>query len=279
MKPGRKISRIIARVILVLVVLVPLPAAAVLVDLEIVLAVDVSGSVDVDEFDLQRGGYVNAFRDPDIIAAITGGPIGAIAATFVYWSSDDQQQQAAGWTLIDAASADAFAAAIDGADRPFQGFTSISQALNFSAELFADNSFEGTRLVIDISGDGRNNDHTPDCFDQECIDVLEAERDAAVGQGIIINGLAIPDPDPFSPDFDLLPYYEDHVIGGPGAFAVEATFQSFGEAIAAKVIREVSGNPAPAAAAAPVPEPGTLLLLGSGVAGVGAMARRRNRRN
>lgn len=201
------------------------------VDLELVLAVDVSRSIDAYEFELQRAGYVEAFRDPRVIGAIRSGGLGAIAVTLVQWSGALLQHQAVGWFVVsDTESGFIFAELIANSGRLlFGGGTSVSGAVDYSSRLFERNDFEGLRRVIDISGDGvNNNGRLPDFA-----------RDAAVAQGITINGLAILNEEPL-----LDTYYRDHVIGGPGAFILTATsFETFATAIIQKLIREISALP------------------------------------
>lgn len=220
------------------------PALAVPADLELALLVDVSGSISDGEFNLQKTGYANAFQNPVLINAIQAGSIGSIAATLVYWSSSNQQQQAVPWTLInDAVTGNAFAAAINATARPFSGLTSISAALNFATNNLnvEANGFEGTRRVIDLSGDGTNNDGP----------ALPPARAAALLKYDTINALAIQDP-------ALVAYFQANVVGGPGAFVdFVSSFPEFQQAIQDKLIREVT----------PVPEPGTLMLLGSSLLG------------
>ena len=140
-------------------VLAPSQVLATSVDLELLLLVDVSGSIDSSEFALQRTGYVNAFNNPSLVTAIQNGSIGSIAVSLVYWSGTGQQQQAVSWTLInDATSATAFATAVGNAARPYAGGnTALGEALQVGGALFPNNSFEGTRDVIDVSGDGATN--------------------------------------------------------------------------------------------------------------------------
>jgi hypothetical protein len=207
------------------------PARAVPVDLELVLAVDCSGSIDDDEFTLQIQGYAQALTHPSVISAIRSGTYRSIAVTYVQWSGPAIQNQAVGWTLIrDEATAGAFAAAMAGARRQiYGGGTSLSGAIDFSRPLFG-RGFEGTRRAIDVSGDGTNNrGREPD-----------GARDEALREGIIINGLAI------LTDFVYLDnYYGEHVIGGPGAFVIPAeNFASFAAAILNKLIREIAELPA-----------------------------------
>ncbi len=212
------------------------PAAAqddrtVTVDLALVLAVDGSSSVDEREFRLQMAGYADAFRNPRVVQAATTGLHRRIAVTLVQWSNLHDQRQVVPWTLVgDTAQADALAEAIRQAPRAVPaGSTSISGAIDFSARLLA-GGHRATRRVIDISGDGLNNMGRPPAV----------ARDAAVAAGIAINGLAITTEVPA-----LHIYYEDNVIGGPGAFALATdSFERFPEAILKKLLREIVGRPA-----------------------------------
>ena len=216
------------------------PAAALNVDLELVLAVDVSGSVDSFEFELQRRGYSDAFRDPRVLQAIQGGPQRRIAVTMVEWSGAEFQAQIVGWKLIaDGESAHAFAEAILEPPRSAGRWTSISGGIDFAVPLFENNGFEGVRKVIDVSGDGVNNSGRP----------AASARDDAVKTGIIINGLAIINdrPNPFGgyyqePRPPLDQYFLDNVIGGPGAFLIATQgFRDFTQAVISKLIREIVG--------------------------------------
>jgi len=205
------------------------------VDVALVLAIDSSGSVSEERLRLQIGGYLDALRHPGFIAAVRGGRHGRIAATFVEWSDAHRQDQAAGWSVIeDAASAHEFAQAIGDALRPQPGWTSISGAIDYSVKLLMQSGYLAGRRVIDISGDGTNNDGRP---------VTEA-RDAAVAAGVTINGLPILEVEP-----NLEAYYRDNVIGGPDSFVVIArNIHSFAEAVLRKLLVEVAGLP-PAGAA------------------------------
>ncbi|ALG74462.1 hypothetical protein VY88_20800 [Azospirillum thiophilum] len=214
------------------------PAAAQTpVDLELVLAVDVSGSVDPDEAKLQRNGYVQALLNPRVQAAIRGGPFGRVAATYMEWAGEGHQHVVVPWTeLSDPASIERFAAVVAEAPMMTEQWTSISAAIDRAVPLFDTNGFEGTRRVIDLSGDGENNRGRP----------VEEARDAAVARGITINGLPIlndrPNPWGGAAPNDLEGYYRDHVIGGPGAFLVPArNFDAFADAILSKLLLEVSG--------------------------------------
>jgi hypothetical protein len=202
------------------------------IDLALVLAVDVSGSIDVEEFLLQRHGYADAFRDPRLIAAIVGGRERRIAVTMLEWAGASAQAVAIPWTLVDGRdSARSLADRIQTAPRQIFGgaSTSISGAIDASARLFDRLRYSTERRVINVSGDGHNNAGRPAGF----------ARDDAVVRGIIINGLAI-----LTDDGILDVHYRDHVIGGPGAFVIGIeTFAEFKNAILAKLIREVADLP------------------------------------
>jgi len=200
------------------------------VDLQLVLAVDVSGSVNQVRFELQRDGYAAAFRNPRVAAAISSGPAQAIAVTMVQWTGPGLQIQVVPWTLIrDRRSAEDFAAAVDGTPRQlFSGGTSISGAIDYGLTLFAESGYRGSRRVIDVSGDGANNRGRP----------AHLARDAAVRAGIGINGLPIL---ALEPDLDR--YYYNNVIGGPGAFMIPAeTYEAFAEAVLKKLIIEIASS-------------------------------------
>jgi hypothetical protein len=203
-------------------------ARAVDVDVELVLAVDTSGSIDAEEYQIQHEGYAEAFSSDAIIGAIQSGPLQQIAVTFVEWSGLGHQEQVVGWTLIkDKESALAFAEKIKQAPRKFSDWTSVSDAIDFSSRLYDKNDYEGLRLVLDVSGDGINNNGRA---------VTEA-RDEAVAKGVVINGLPILNEDPA-----LDAYYHDNVIGGPGAFKIAVKdFDSFSEALMSKLVREIAG--------------------------------------
>ena len=211
-------------------VLASAPVRAAPVDVELVLAVDASGSVDEEEYLLQRAGYAKAFSHPRVIDAIRSGVHRAIAVTYVEWTGPGLYEVIAGWTLIDdAESARAFADLLFTSPRElFSGGTAVGDALIYSATLFDDNGFEGARRVIDISGDGPTNKGRPAAW----------ARDQVVRQGITINGLPIIDE-----YFGLHVFFLDHVIGGPGAFAIPAKdFASFQSAVLSKLIREIAGD-------------------------------------
>src|SRR5258705_2659862 len=218
-------------IVLVLGVSAPAPAAAqTAADLQLVLAVDASGSVDQYRFELQKRGYVAAFRHARVLQAIRSGPNQAIAVTMLQWTGPMMQVPVVGWSRVgDEETAAAFAAAVERVPRQlFAGGTSISGAIDYSATLFAKGPFRAARRVIDISGDGSNNRGR----------AVTNARDEAVAAGIGINGLPIL---ALEPDLDR--YYYDSVIGGPGAFMVPAqNYETFGDAILKKLITEIATN-------------------------------------
>jgi hypothetical protein len=205
-------------------------AAGSSVDMLLVLAVDVSGSVDRTRFELQRQGYAAAFRDPHVVSAIRSGPAQAIAVVVIQWTGPALQVRAVDWSRIgDEPSAKAFADAIEQAPRAlYGGGTSISGAIDAGQSLMFESPFEAARRVIDISGDGSNNRGRPEMF----------ARDEAVKAGIAINGLPIL---ALEPDLDR--YYQENVIGGPGAFVIAAKdYDNFGDAIRKKLITEIAST-------------------------------------
>ncbi len=200
------------------------------VDLLLVLAVDASGSVNQERFELQRRGYAEAFRNPRVLNAVRGGSTGSIAVTMVQWTGPTMQVQVVPWTLIkDERTITAFADAIEAAPRQlFGGGTSISGAIDYSMLILPTAPFNGFKRVIDVSGDGSNNRGR---------DVRQA-RDDAVRAGVVINGLPILSLEPY-----LDKYYFDHVIGGPGAFMIPAeSYEKFSDAVLRKLILEIAQN-------------------------------------
>lgn len=209
------------------------------VDVSLVLAVDVSRSIDEDEARLQREGYRLAVSDPVVVAAIRGGMVGAIGLAYVEWAGIEYQRTVIPWRRIASqADADAWAAELATSPRVSLSWTSISGAIRHSRQVMADCPWEATRKVIDVSGDGVNNSGPP----------ADRERDAAVAEGIVINGLPIVND---RPTFGRLPpvplddYYRENVIGGDGSFMIVAEdFESFGVAVKRKLIREIANLPA-----------------------------------
>lgn len=216
-------------------------ARAETVDLLLVLAADVSRSIDDDEFNMQRKGYANALTDPEVLSAILGGRNNAIAVTFVEWSGTGEQNVVVDWTVIrDGEVAAAIASAIMSAPRSFVGRTAIGSAIDFAVQRLREAPARAERRVIDVSGDGTSNSGRS---------VTEA-RDEAVANGITINGLAIAN-DRSTPGYafhtqppgGLPKYFAENVIGGPGAFliAVEG-FHSFASGITRKLVAEIAGT-------------------------------------
>jgi hypothetical protein len=205
-------------------------AAEVQVDLQLVLAVDASGSVNMYRFELQKRGYAAAFRNPRVLSAIRSGMSQAIAVTMHQWTGPRLQVHVVPWMVVkDEASAEALAAAIENTPRKlFGGGTSISGAIDYSRLILAQSPFTATRRTIDVSGDGANNIGRP----------ARVARDEAVRDGITINGLPILSVEP-----DLDNYYFENVIGGPGAVMVPAdSYESFAEAILKKLIIEIASD-------------------------------------
>lgn len=215
------------------------PAFAENVDLELVLAVDVSRSIDDGEYDLQRKGYAAALSDPQVLRAIRSGETGRIALCYFEWSGEVSQQVLVDWTVIkDADSAARVAAQLASAPRPFANRTSIGVAIDYATALFGRSPHHATRRVIDVSGDGANTNGLEPA----------AARDLAVAQGITINGLVIINqnevpwmPWHTHPPGGLDTYYRDNVAGGPGAFVIKVeNFESFSTAIIDKLVREIA---------------------------------------
>jgi hypothetical protein len=210
------------------------------VDVELVLAVDVSRSVDAEEMEMQFRGYAAAFRDPRMAEALSRGPVGQVAVTLFTWSDWNIQEHLIPWMKLDGPQAcERFARAVDAAPRRTHLYTSISGAIDFAARLFGQ-GYEGTRRVVDISGDGINNSGRE----------VDLARREALDQGIILNGLAVLDRTPPPPGLGaqqpLDEYYRERVIGGPGAFLMVAEgFEAFEQAVRRKIIREIAAAPPP----------------------------------
>lgn len=218
------------RVLLLVACLFAAPTASAVqpVDVDLVLAIDCSSSVTPEEYILQMEGFAAAFRDPQVIEAIKGLDHGAIAVTVVQWSYARWQQVVIPWTIVhDAGSASGLAEAFTIAPRiVYGGETSISAAIDVAAGLLDARPQNGQRRVIDISGDGSNNQGRS----------VTAARDQAVARNIVINGLTILHEEP-----DLEDYYRRSVIGGPGAFVMPAAdYAAFGAAIRQKLLREIT---------------------------------------
>lgn len=231
------------------------------VDVELILAVDVSYSMDMDELAIQREGYAQAIVSKEFLQALKSGPTGKIAVTYFEWAASSDQKIIIPWRVIDGPeTADAVANEIMRTPIRRASRTSISGAINFAMPLFDENPYRGLRRVIDISGDGPNNNGSP----------VTIARDTAIEKGIVINGLPImvKEPSYSTMDIDNLDYYyEDCVIGGPGAFVVTIKDrEKFKEAIRTKLLLEVAGRtperPVVPAAAAAAKEPRVSCLIG-----------------
>jgi len=215
------------------------PAQTEPVDLLLVLAADVSRSVDSQKFQLQREGYAAALADPRVIDAIQSGRRGRIGVLFLEWSGFGNQKVVIDWTVVDGPkAAQAFGDRLLESPRSFADRTSISGGIDAAVAQLARAPFEGQRRTIDVSGDGTNNAGRD----------VGLARDEALALGISINGLVIlsETPLPWNPEHTnppggLTKYYRDNVIGGPGSFVLEAKdFNSFGEAIVKKMIAEIA---------------------------------------
>ena len=208
------------------------------VDVELVLAVDISGSIGPGEMELQFQGYAEAFRNPLLGRRIAAGALGAIACTLFVWHDPEEQEILLPWTRIDGiASARRFGDAIAQAPRYAGHGTSISAALDFALGQFGRGGFEGTRRVVDISGDGINNSARPGRS-------LAVVREEAIEQGVTVNGIAILDQDAAAARPWRMPvdrFYGESVIAGAGAFLVVADgFDAFASAIGRKLVREIA---------------------------------------
>jgi Protein of unknown function (DUF1194) len=213
---------------------------AIPVDVELVIAVDVSYSMDPDEQALQREGYITGFTSREFMQALRNGVNGKIAVTYFEWAGTYDQKIIVPWRVIDGPeAADSFVNEIARAPYRRASRTSISGALTFAKPLFEESGFHGIRRVIDVSGDGANNSGP----------FVTVVRDGVVADGITINGLPImlKRPNSFTMDIEHLDvYYEDCVIGGPGAFVVPIRErEQFKEATRTKLVLEVAGHAPP----------------------------------
>ena len=219
---------------------VPPAKAAEQVDLLLVLAADVSRSIDDQKFELERRGYAAALSDPRVLQAIAAGPNGRIAIAFVEWAGANSQKLLIDWTLVrDGNDTKLFVNRLLEAPRSFADRTAIGAGIDFARAQFARSPYASDRRVIDVSGDGTNNSGR---------DVRAASDDAVGNEVTTINGLVIltDTPTPYNPEHTNPPgglenYYRENVIGGTNAFVMVAeNFESFGKSIVAKLIREIS---------------------------------------
>jgi hypothetical protein len=212
-------------------------AAAEQVDIELVLAVDVSLSMSQAELEIQRRGYAAALTDAQVLDAIAGGGYGKVAITYFEWAGATSQRVIVPWTVIATRQdAERVAAQLTAAPSNSARRTSISSAIDFGVDLFAETSFRGMKRVIDISGDGPNNQGP----------AVVGSRDQAVAQGIVINGLPLMTNGGFTSAYDVEDldlYYTDCVIGGPGAFMIPVNdWAQFPEAVRRKLVLELAGT-------------------------------------
>jgi hypothetical protein len=233
--------RLIVWLLAALIAAMPACHAAESVDLTLVLVTDVSRSIDDAEFKLEKEGYATAFTSRQVIDAIQGGSVGAIAVAYVEFASSFEVRTVLDWGVIrDRASAQDFADRLVAAPRSFWGRTAISAGVDRAVQLLAESGFEAPRRVIDVCGDGTNNAGR---------DVSEA-RDDAIRAGITINGLAIINDHPVSwtyahvqPPGGLPNYYRENVTGGPASFVLEVhDFHTFGEAMTRKLVTEIAAT-------------------------------------
>ena len=221
------------------------------VDIELQLLLDISGSIDSSEYDLQLLGYQAAFESDNVQNAIINGSEGQIAVQLIMWSGPNQQSVMIDWTLVDsAASADTFAADIAAIARPFSGWTAIGEAIEYAYPLFEDNGFEGVDQIMDISGDGTNNSGVAPGI----------ASDNAIADGVdTINGIVI------TTNQNVVDQYLDEVVNGETPFLLApGNFDDFQTSIENKIVAEISGT-SPTGAVT-VPEPGTLGLFAIPVA-------------
>jgi len=229
------------------------PVEAEPVDVQLVLAVDVSLSMSPDELEIQRRGYAAALIHDSVLEAIAGGAHGRIAVTYVEWAGVSMQRVVVPWTAISGRSdAESVVEKLSAGPPNSARRTSISAALEFGGDLFAESGFEGKR-VIDVSGDGPNNQGAP----------VTLVRDRLVRQGITINGLPLMTRGGFSSVFDVADldrYYGDCVIGGPGAFMIPVNdWTQFPEAVRRKLVLKLAGGASPSGAFAVAGDPPVVL--------------------
>ena len=211
------------------------------VDVALVLVDDVSGSINDDEYRLEKQGYYDAFTNPGVISAIKGGPVGAIGVALIEFAGEGQVETVVNWTVIhDAASAHAFAQKLRDAPRSSWGHTAIGEGVTLAIEDLAHSGLQPTRRVIDVAGDGTNNAGRP----------VQDARDQAAAQGIVINGLAIANESDIPwlqahthPPGGLANYYRRSVTAGETSFVLEIhNYQSFTDAVTRKLVQEIAGS-------------------------------------
>lgn len=218
------------------------------VDVELQLLIDISGSVNTSEYQLQMNGYKAAFESNSVQNAIINGTNGKIAVQLIMWSGSSQQQVMIDWTLIDSPeTSNAFASTIDTLARPFSGMTAIGEAINYGYTHFEDNGFQGLAQVIDVSGDGTNNSGMSP----------ENARDIAINAGIDkINGIVI------TSNQNVIDEYANNVVAGDNAFLLApATFDDFKSAIEDKIASEIEGVTPAGNVIVSIPEPNSILLF------------------
>lgn len=227
------------RYLLPLLLLAPVARAATTVDVALVIVDDVSGSINDDEYKLEKQGYYDAFTNPSVISAIQGGPMGSIAVAFVEFAGAGQVQTVLPWTILkDAASAKEFAEKMQGAPRSAWGHTAIGDGITAAQNELNHSGVTASRRVIDVAGDGNNNAGRP----------VQEARDEAASQGITINGLAIANESDIPwlqrhthPPGGLDNYYRQNVTAGETSFVLEVhDYKTFGEAVLRKLIQEIA---------------------------------------
>ena len=218
------------------------------VDTELQLLLDVSGSVNTNEYQLQLDGYSNSFASSNLQQAILSGPIGSIAVQLIMWSGSDDQQVMIDWTLVDSIeSSNSLASTIASLARPFAGWTAIGEAVAFGYPQFENNGFSGTQNVVDVSGDGTNNSGMSPA----------QARALALANGVdTINGIVITNSQAVKDQ------YEQEVVGGQDAFMLATNnYQTFEQAIDQKLIGEITGNKPDGAVSVPTPNSLIILML------------------
>lgn len=227
------------RYLLPLLLLAPAARAADAVDVALVIVDDVSGSINDDEYKLEKQGYYDAFTNSSVISAIQGGPLGSIAVAFIEFAGAGQVQTVLPWTVLkDAETSKAFADKMQAAPRSAWGHTAIGDGIAAAENELNHTELKATRRVIDVAGDGNNNAGRP----------VQDARDEAASQGIVINGLAIANESQIPwlqahthPPGGLANYYRQNVTAGETSFVVEIhDYKTFGEAVLRKLIQEIA---------------------------------------